>query len=288
MPALVTPFGTDGSVNESAIRELVAHHISKKVDGFYLCGTTGQGLYLSSTERKLVVETVIDQVDEKVPVIVHVGSVGLRKASDLASHAVAAGAAAISSIIPPTYTTLDGIAAYFQGLSEAAPQLPLLPYFMGAPTSPVTVMERLSFIPNLAGTKYTEPNMYEMTRIIEMGKDPWSVFSGMDEQCVFAAMCGADGAIGSSANIMPEGYRKIRLLVTEDKHREAYELQKRTNRIITTLISYGYPGALRAALSLMGFDCGDPRLPELPFDRSKLDQLGTDLEAAGFGELTSM
>ena len=110
----------------------------------------------------------------------------------------------------------------------------------------------------------------------------------MDEQCVFAAMCGATGAIGSSVNIMPGVYKKIRQLVAEGNPTEAYEYQCKANRVLAVLISYGYAGSLRAALSMLGFDCGDPRPPETPLDSSKLDSLRSDLKAAGFDEVTAL
>jgi dihydrodipicolinate synthase/N-acetylneuraminate lyase len=130
--------------------------------------------------------------------------------------------------------------------------------------------------------------MYEMTRIIEMGSEPWSVFSGMDEQCVFAAMCGAHGAIGSSINVMPGVYREIRRLVAADKQAEAWALQQQSNRILTILISYGYPAALRAALGVLGFECGVPRLPELALGDLQAEKLGSELSEAGFQRLAAM
>ncbi len=268
VPALITPFDKNNRVNEVVLKELVAYHLAKKSDGFYLCGTTGQGIGMSADERRLVTETVIDTVCGAVPVIVHVGSVAPAEAAHLAAHAAESGASAISSIIPPTYTSLDSIAAYFRMLSDCSQDLPLLPYFMGTLLPPLQIMQRLVEIPTIAGTKYTGPNMYEMTRIMEMGRAPWSVFSGMDEQCVFAAMCGADGAIGSSVNIMSGLYQKIRRLVANERQGDAYVLQRQANRILTILISYDYPSALKVALGFLGFDCGEPRLPALPFDKS--------------------
>ena len=288
MPAFVTPFDEKANVSTQAIGKLVEYFLSKKVDGLYVCGSTGQGLWMSIEERKLVAETAIEAAAGAVPVIIHIGAVAASDAAKLAVHASRAGAAAISSIIPPSYEDLDALGAYFSTLADHAPDLPLLPYFMGSTIPPVKVMNKLAEVPTLAGTKYTGPNMFEMTQIIGMGSDPWSVFSGMDEQCVFAAMCGADGVIGSSTNVLSGVYKEIRRLVADDKQGEAYELQKRANRVIMTLGSHGYAGALKAALGMLGIECGDPRLPAQPFDKSRLDQLKADLAAVDFEELSSM
>ncbi len=72
-PALVTPFTAENTVNVTVLRELVEYLIDKRVDGFYVCGTTGEGIYMSVEERKLVAETVLEQVSGRVPAIVHVG-----------------------------------------------------------------------------------------------------------------------------------------------------------------------------------------------------------------------
>ena len=102
-PALVTPFTAKDEVNVSVLRELVDYLIDKRVGGFYVCGGTGEGLFMSPEERKLVTETAVNQVDGRVPVIAHVGSMIVGDAVQLAAHAQAIGAAGISSVIPPMF-----------------------------------------------------------------------------------------------------------------------------------------------------------------------------------------
>jgi N-acetylneuraminate lyase len=167
-------------------------------------------------------------------------------------------------------------------------ELPLLPYFRGAAYSPLSIMESLQNVDAIRGTKYTGPNMYEMTQIIDIGKDPWWVFSGMDEQCVFATMCGATGSIGSSFNVMSGVYKRIRELVLTDKQAEAFEYQKKANGVITTLASFGYAGALRAALGILGFECGDPRPPENTMTSRETRKLSSALKDTAFEELSAL
>ena len=87
---------------------------------------------------------------------------------------------------------------------------------------------------------------------------------------------------------MPGVYKEIRRLVADGLQGEAYELQKKANRIITTLISYSYSGALKAALRMLGMECGNPRLPEFPFDTAKTKELEADLQKADFESLAAM
>lgn len=287
-PALVTPFTTDDQVNVSVLRDLVEYLLGKGADGFYTCGATGQGLFMSVKERKRVLETVLDQAQGRVPVIVHVGCVALRDAENLARHAHQAGAAGVSSIIPPLYHDTGSLYAYFEALAAAVPDLPLLPYLYGGPTDTVALMRELMQIPSVAGTKYTGPDMYEFKRIAELRSSDWTIFSGMDEQCLFAAMSGASGHIGSTLNIMLGVYRKIRQCYETGDLDQGLALQSRANRVTAALCSVGFPGALREAIRMLGFDCGQPRLPSLPLSEEQREPLHARLEAANFSTLAKM
>ena len=83
-PALVTPFTDQDTVNTTVLRELVDYLLEKRINGLYLCGTTGEGLYMSQEERKLATETAIDQANGRVPVIAHMGCVAVGEAVELA------------------------------------------------------------------------------------------------------------------------------------------------------------------------------------------------------------
>lgn len=288
IPALVTPYTARGEVDTDTIRRLVAYHLEKRVDGFYVCGSTGQGLCMSVAERKTAAQAAVQAVGGRVPVIVQIGAVAVRDACDLASDAARIGAAGISSVIPPTYGDLPGIQGYFRAVADAAPVLPLFPYFQGGSHQPLAVMRELSGLASLQGTKYTGPNMFELAAIAGMTRSPWTVFAGMDEQCVFAAMSGAHGNIGSSVNVMPGVYRGIWQAVAAGAHGEAMDLQRKANRIISILAGYGYGGALREALGILGFPCGTMRLPDRPLDPNRKDDLRRDLEEAGFGKLAAL
>jgi N-acetylneuraminate lyase len=287
-PALVTPFTADDTVNVSVLRELVDYLIGKKVSGFYVCGTTGEGIYMSMAERKLVAETVLHQVNGRVPVIAHVGCVAAGDAAELARHARQAGADGVSSVLPPLYRTTQSLYAYYAKIADAAPDLPLLTYIFGGPVDAVGLMRELMKIPSVAGAKYTGPNMYEFRSIVELRRDNWTVFSGMDEQCLFAAMFGSSGNIGSTLNFMPGVYRKIHECCKNGDLERGSQLQLQANRVTKVAISFGYSGALKEIMKILGFNCGKARLPNLHLPAEKRDALRDGLQAAGFSELADM
>ena len=287
-PALVTPFTVEDKVNVVVLRELVEYLLDKRVGGFYVCGGTGEGLFMLPEERKLVTETVVDQVNRRVPVIAHVGSMVVSDAVELAEHAQEVGAAGISSVIPPMFQDGESLYTYFARVGAGAPDLPLLTYIFGGPMDAVALMRRLMEIPTVAGTKYTGPNMYEFREIVELRGDNWSIFSGMDEQCIYAAMQGACGNIGSTLNYMPGIYREVHNSYKKGDIAQGQELQVRANQVTRVLFSFGFFGALKEVMRMLGFDCGKPRLPHLPFAEEKRNDLRAQLEAIDFFTVAEM
>lgn len=287
-PALVTPFTAEDKVNVRVLQELVEYLLDKGVGGFYVCGGTGEGLFMVPEERKLVTETVVGQVNGRAPVIAHVGSMIVGDAVQLAEHAQEVGAAGISSVIPPMFQNSESLYTYFERVGAAAPDIPLLTYIFGGPTDAVALMGRLMDIPTVAGAKYTGPNMYEFREIVELRGDNWSIFSGMDEQCIYAAMQGACGNIGSTLNYNPGIYREIHNSHGNGNIAKAQELQVYANQITRVLFSFGFFGALKEVMHMLGFDCGKPRLPQLPFPVEKREQLKAELDAIDFFTVAEM
>lgn len=264
-PALVTPTGPDNTINFASLYALIDHLIDKGVHGFYVGGTTGEGIFMPFADRQRLVEMTMRHINGRVPVIVHVGAVATGDAETLARHARDHGAVAISSIIPPLYESGESIRRYYTALAAAAPDISLLTYLLNPRLDGVALMRSLLDIPNLGGAKYTGPNMYEMRNIIELGGEQWTLFSGMDEQAIFSLMMGATGNIGSTINAFPGVFLAINRAMQEGRLPDALDLQLRLNRVIAVMIEAGYSGALRMVLSdMLGVDTGNPRLPSLP------------------------
>jgi N-acetylneuraminate lyase len=288
-PALVTPSNADHTINIDSLIALIDYLLDKGVDGFYVGGSTGEGVLMPVNQRKQLAEIVLDHINSRVPVILHVGAVSVDDAIDLAIHAQDHGANGISSIIPPLYTTMNSVVAYYTELASAVPMMPFMPYILNPNFNAVELIKNLSAIENLAGSKYTGPNMYEFRQILDLGSGDWSMFSGMDEQCIYGAMMGATGAIGSTVNMMSGAYKKIHYFVKNGEFAEAQALQVRANRVTETMIRIGFSGALRFILSqLVGCPMGDPRLPHLPLSDVQKRDLEEQLTVTDLVQLTTM
>jgi dihydrodipicolinate synthase/N-acetylneuraminate lyase len=130
--------------------------------------------------------------------------------------------------------------------------------------------------------------MYEFGHLVETHSEGWTAFSGMDEQCIFAAMFGAHGCIGSTINLIPGVFQQIYACLRAGDLQGALELQKRANRVIDVLHSYGFMGAFKDALGYIGLECGQPRRPNIPLAAEKRAELHAKLDAAGLAELAAI
>ena len=288
-PALVSPVTPDGDVNVKVLRDLVAYLLDKDIGGLYLCGSTGEGVFMSVPERKLVTEEAMREVAGRVPVIVHVGSVATRDAVLLAQHAQTLGADGVASILPPVNRSIETTYLHYEAIAAAVPDLPFLPYLFGGELDAVSLIsELLVRMPNIGGAKYTGPSMYEYKQLLDLQENNWTIFLGMDQQCAFGAMFGGKANIGTTLNYHPGIYREIHKAVAQNDFVRARDLQVRANRVTLLIQKYGMFGAMRVAMQMIGFDVGPPRLPNLPLPADKEAEVREALEAVDFMEIAAM
>ncbi|MYH63958.1 MAG: hypothetical protein F4148_20175, partial [Caldilineaceae bacterium SB0675_bin_29] len=204
------------------------------------------------------------------------------------------GADGVSSVLPVYLGGLEATYRHYGAIATAAPNLPFFPYLFGGQIDAFSLMkELLSRFPNVGGAKYTGPNMYEIAQIIELGDDlpagrGWTIFSGMDEQCVFAAMMNAPGNIGSTLNVMPGAYSRMHASCKSGDFAQALSLQKQANRLTEVMINHGVAAALRVSMKALGIDCGPLRLPQETISPQQEEILLADLEEAGLAALAAM
>ncbi len=289
-PALMTPRQADGQPNVTALRVLIRYLLQKEIGGFYVNGSTGEGIYMSVAARERVLEIALDEIAGAVPVVAHVGAVAIADAGRLARHAQAAGAAGTASIVPPLYRSMESITAYYRQLAACTPDLPFFMYLFGPAVPALALVQQVQDIPNLMGGKYTGPDMFEFARVRAAGqhRTDWYLSSGMDEMCLAAVMAGSCGNIGSTLNFMPGPYARIRALARTGQHQAAQALQNAANQVTAVLIDHGFTGALYAVLQMLDIDSGTPRLPYLALPADQVASLQAGLQDTGFDDLVAM
>lgn len=271
IPALVTPFNEDWSVNYSALRALVNRLIENGAGGFYVCGSTAECFLLSDAERMKVMEVVTEETNGRVPVIAHVGNISTATAVQYAKHAASCGVSAVSSVPPFYYKfSLEEIGDYYAGISDAV-DLPLIVYSIPAFSGVAVTADNLEQITgrcNAAGLKYTSYDLFELEKIHRKYPD-LKLYNGHDEVYVNALPIGLAGAIGSTFNVMPHRYISIKNAYERGDMNKASVLQAETNELIQTLINTGVNAGIKYLLTKSGIPCGDCRPPFAKLDESK-------------------
>ena len=286
MSALLTPFDAEGNVNFTVLSDLVEWQLARGLAGFYILGSSGEGLLMSEAERRSVAEAVLRQVKSRAPVVVHVGALTTRTACSLASHAAEIGADATSSI-PPFYYNVgpEGVKQYYIQVA-AASGLPFyiynIPGTTGVNVAVDVVRELIAAVPNLRGIKYTAPDLYGMRKYIELDDGRFNVLSGADEIMVAAQAMGADGAIGTTENFLPRVFVDAYQAFHAGDVKTAEALQARINWTVNAFLSFSPLAAVKEIMRLLGFDLGSPRPPLLALTDDQRGRLREMLEEIGF------
>lgn len=282
-PAFYAPYTAEGEINLPAARAFTAHLIDRGVNGLYVCGSSGECLYQSVPERKVVLEAVLEEAIGRVPVIAHVAANNTKDSVDLAAHAAKVGATAIAAI-PPIYFKLPeaAIAAYWNAISEAAGDLDFfiynIPQLAGVALTP-SLLETMLENPHVVGVKNSSMPALDIQTFLTLGGPDFTVFNGPDEQLLSGLAVGAAGGIGGTYAAFPELYLAIYKAWTAGDPVHARHLQELANEYITLLC--GTEGNMYATAKWLvkhdtGIDLGSvraPLLPNTPDDNAKFELL---------------
>lgn len=265
IPAFYACYDAEGKINPAAVRELTRYFIAKGVKGLYVGGSSGECIYQSKEERKLVLENVMAEAKGKLTVIAHVACNNTADSMELAAHAESLGVDAIAAI-PPIYFKLPpyAIAKYWNDMSAAAPNTDFIiyniPQLAGVALS-VPLLKEMLKNPRVIGVK----NSSMPTQDIQMWRDEGAiVFNGPDEQLISGLVMGATGGIGGTYGAMPELYNELFRCVKAGELDKALEIQNDCCRIIYKMCSaHGNMYAvIKAILRKQGApDCGSVRAP---------------------------
>ena len=286
-PAFYACYDESGAISPARVREFTEYLIGKGVHGRYVGGSSGECIYQSVAERKLLLENVMAVAKGRIVIIAHVACNNTADSRELAAHAESLGVDAIAAI-PPIYFHLPpyGIAKYWNDISDAAPNTDFIiyniPQLAGVALSSALLREMLKN-PRVIGVKNSSMPVQD----IEMWRDEGAiVFNGPDEQLLSGLAAGAVGGIGGTYAVMPELYLKIFALVNEGRIAEARPIQDACCHIIYKLCAgKGNMYALiKATLRRLGApDVGGVRAPltELqPGDEAVADEAAAMIRQA--------
>lgn len=263
---IVTPMNEDESINLEELRRQVDRQIEAGIHGIFPFGTNGEGYILNGDEKKLVLETVIDQVAGRVPVYAGTGCISTKETIEQCKMAEAAGADILSAITPSfAKASQRELIVHYTRVAEAVPNMPIvlynIPMRTGNALEPRTVVE-LAKIDNIIGAKDSSGDWDNLSAYIELTKDmDFGVLSGNDALILKALQAGAKGAIAGCANVYPKNMVGIyENWAAGDM--EAAEACQAAIAPLRACFKYGNPNTVvKTAVNLLGYPVGKCRAP---------------------------
>ena len=281
--ALVTPFRGDG-VNYEMLEALIERQIRSGADAIVLAGTTGESPTLTDAEKLEIFRIGVQTAAGRTKIIAGTGSNFTAKAVDLSAKAAHIGVDAILAVTPYyNKSTQPGLLQYYTAVAEAS-GLPVIAYNVPSRTGVdirVDTCRVLAEIPGIAGIKEASGDISKIGRILAACGDELPVYSGNDDQTVPVMALGGAGVISVASNVVPKSMKELTNACLAGEYPKAAAIQRKLLKLMDLMFCQVNPIPVKAAMELMGFDCGSCRLPldDLPDAdvqklRDCLDELG--------------
>jgi N-acetylneuraminate lyase len=289
--ATYTAFNKDGSVNLNVIEKHADLLVRNGVKGVFVCGSTGEGVSMTTDERIAYVNRWCEVARNSLTVIAHVGHTSVNDARAMASAAQKSGAHAISTVAPSVLkpTNVEDLVEWCAAVAAAAPKLQYYYYHIPILTSlrfdMVKYMDLATQrIPSFCGMKFTDENLFELGRCVDWSNGKHALFFGRDEVLLSGLVCGVNGAVGSTYNYSAPVYTRVIAAFEKGDKKTAMCEQARARESVQILLEFG-DGAGKAMLRTCGIDCGPMRLPKRSITPEREKQLLARLEAFGWDEV---
>ncbi|HJO60736.1 MAG: dihydrodipicolinate synthase family protein [SAR202 cluster bacterium] len=289
-PAIVTPMSSDGTINESAFREVMEFNIQAGVGGFWVAGGNGESVLLSDNENMRIADIASDQNRGRINNIMHVGAPTTKSAIKLAEHAAKAGAEAICCVPPFFYRQTDeAIVEHYKAVAASA-DLPFYVYNLPQSTGveiTVELMQKIQdAVPQLAGLKHSSINFANVREWVKMDL---KCFIGSSMLMVPALSIGAVGCIDGPPCAAPELWVNIWKSWQAGDIDEAMNAQRKASSFTEIMREAGVHSGTKAVLTeRLGIDCGSGRLPNPPLEGKRRENILQRVSDLGIGAVMSM
>jgi len=287
--ALVTPFRSDFSLDEGALRQLVRRQVVAGVHFLVPCGTTGESPTLTNQERRRVVEITLEEAHGKVPVVAGAGGYDTAEVTRAAREYQTMGVDGILSVAPYyNKPTQEGLYQHFRFIADAV-SLPILLYNVpgrtGVNIEPATV-KRLSAIDTIVGIKEASGNISQMASIAALVPEHFVILSGDDAITLPLFALGGRGVISVASNEIPVEMANLCNFALENDFLAARRIHTRYLPLMEVNFVESNPIPVKAAMAQMGLLQPVWRLPLVPPSAASLGRIQTVLEALGLIEKT--
>jgi 4-hydroxy-tetrahydrodipicolinate synthase len=288
LPALVTPFGAGGTIDETKLRTHIDRTIEAGADGLVVCGGTGEFFALASDERRRLIELACAQAADRVPVIAQTGAMSNQAAIERSQQAEAAGASCLM-IALPYYEPVSAEQAfeYFATIAEAV-ELPIMLYNYPAGTG---FRMSADFIVRMAGAhdsiQYVKDSSADPVLLGQLmaHNDTIGTLCGEDVLVAPALLLGAQGLITGSLNFMMPVHVAMKTAAAAGDDATVVRLWREILPLLTFLATHAYTDAVKRACGLLGHEMGGVRAPQPSLsvvDATQLEQLIKQLDPSYF------
>ena len=283
--ALVTPFRRDGSLDEPALRSLVAWQVESGIDFLVPCGTTGETPTLTREEWLRVIQITVEIAGGRVPVVAGATSNSTAEAMEKAKAVAATPGVDVILTASPYYNkpTQEGQFQHFQAIA-AAVRKPLLLYNVpgrtGANIEPAT-LARLAQIPNIIGVKEASGNISQIAEVFNAVPDTFLVFSGDDAITLPVIALGGVGIISVASNEIPSEMAAMTRAALDNDWTKARRIHRRYLPLMQANFIESNPLPVKAVLAMMGRIGEYYRLPLVPMKQETRQKLEVIAAEAG-------
>ncbi|MBQ4361684.1 MAG: 4-hydroxy-tetrahydrodipicolinate synthase [Lachnospiraceae bacterium] len=263
--AMATPMNADGSINFDALEKMTDDQIAGGIDALIVCGTSGEAPTLEDDEHIEAISVVVKRAAGRVPVIGGTGSNNTAHACMMSERARQVGADAVL-LVAPYYNkaTQEGLIKSFTCIAEAA-EIPCILYNVPSRTSTNILPETAAYlgrhVENIVAIKEASGDISQIARCKELGGDDLDIYSGNDDQTVPIMSLGGIGVISVLSNVAPRYTHDMAQAALDGDFRKAAEMQLRCLELVRCLFCEVNPIPVKAALNMMGYEAGIPRLP---------------------------
>ena len=263
--ALITPFTTNFEVDVEALKRIVNYQIDNGIDYLVVLGTTGESVTLSEKEKQLVIDTIIEVNERRLPLVLGIGGNNTKEVvNEITTRDLSAFSAVLS--VSPAYNkpTQEGIYQHFRAIAKVSPKPVILYNVPGRTASnmlPETVIRLANDFPNIVAIKEAAGDMVQAMRMISGTPDDFLVISGDDMIALPMTLAGGAGVISVIGEGFPKEFAKMIRFGLERKVEEAYEIHYKIAPCTDHIFAEGNPAGIKAVFSKLGL-CGDTvRLP---------------------------
>lgn len=267
--AIVTPMHADGRLDIPRLHQLIDWHIAEGTDGIVIVGTSGESPTVSVQEHSELIKIAVDHVAKRVPVIAGTGGNSTAESIELTRYAKEVGADA-ALVVVPYYNrpTQEGMYQHFKTIAEAV-DLPIILYNVPGRTvadmSNETIL-RLAKIRNIVGVKDATGNLARGIELLRLKPADFAVYSGDDATALPLILCGAQGTISVTANIMPRTMHEMVVAAANGEVEKAIALNNTMMPLNIHLFVEPNPVPVKWAMQELGQIESGIRLPLVPLN----------------------